>query len=778
MLLALAFASLAAATLRLDFDSAVTSPPSYAVDATAYLAANGITISSLTPGTSVRIIGDLGYYNGEAVRAPSSPNTLTQTGSNAPVQFTLRFAVPLDSFSFKRSSLIARPIVSHPFWRAAAFNAAGAQIGPTLGESRIGSGKDVPAATFTLRGPGIASVRFNSENQGSGFNAVVLDDFVLTVPATRVHASRPPSPVMSTATQTISAAAGGTINLPGNASVVFDHGSLSQDSQVTVELLNRVDPWPANQNFAAVGNGLRVTLSNGALIGPMTLRIPFTAGANYDGIIGSVASSATFVPAIATVDQASKTVSIRFDASKALFSASSREAQGLFTQYASNCLRGEFPHNDEGLRRFDGKNWVSLDPATLTGLAGKNVIIAVHGMLSDLKGTYEECESSFGSNANMVILGFQYDFNNAIHISADTFGAALRALNFSNPGIKVNVVAHSEGTLVSAGAILDSTFAASNGSMIKAFYPMAGMATGTPAANSNTAFFKTVLNSPAPPLLLSLGALYLSASDIYNDLSAGIKDMGTGSSSFAARYLSNANRNASIPVVAYGHDGDAVVPRSSWSSWSNYFPNTTTIVDPGAGHKVQCSDISDIVARIQPPSKPQPIITSFVASPAAIKPGESSMLQWGISNAKDATLTGFGHVELIGSRVVMPSSTASYTLTATTTDSPTITATATVDVASACSSQQVAGGNDPATVPIEMGKNAGSFQFEYQTYDIPDEIIVRHENEILFDTTCVGASGSVILNYAGTSTKIIVQVLPNCHGDTSTGWTFTVGCPF
>jgi hypothetical protein len=95
----------------------------------------------------------------------------------------------------------------------------------------------------------------------------------------------------------------------------------------------------------------------------------------------------------------------------------------------------------------------------------------------------------------------------------------------------------------------------------------------------------------------------------------------------------------------------------------------------------------------------------------------------------------------------------------------------------ACSTQQVAGNNTPETRIIEMGKSSGTFSFGYDTFTIPDEMIVTYEGKVLFDTGCVGQSGAVTLSYAGVSTKISVQVKPNCQGDTSTGWEFTVGCP-
>jgi Tfp pilus assembly protein PilF len=95
-----------------------------------------------------------------------------------------------------------------------------------------------------------------------------------------------------------------------------------------------------------------------------------------------------------------------------------------------------------------------------------------------------------------------------------------------------------------------------------------------------------------------------------------------------------------------------------------------------------------------------------------------------------------------------------------------------------CNSQQIAGGDTADQRNIEMGQNAGSFNFDYETYSIRDQIIVSYEGNQLFDTGCVGASNSVALSYSGTSTQIRVEVIPNCSGGTSgTAWNYTASCP-
>ncbi|WP_420264569.1 hypothetical protein [Candidatus Magnetominusculus dajiuhuensis] len=97
----------------------------------------------------------------------------------------------------------------------------------------------------------------------------------------------------------------------------------------------------------------------------------------------------------------------------------------------------------------------------------------------------------------------------------------------------------------------------------------------------------------------------------------------------------------------------------------------------------------------------------------------------------------------------------------------------------ACSTTTVAGNDDAQTVVIDMGKTGGSFTFTYDTYSIPDEIKLTYEGKTIYDTGCVGASGSKDLTFGvGTTTSITAIVTPNCSGGTSgTAWEFSVSCP-
>ncbi|MBK7472329.1 MAG: IPT/TIG domain-containing protein [Betaproteobacteria bacterium] len=99
------------------------------------------------------------------------------------------------------------------------------------------------------------------------------------------------------------------------------------------------------------------------------------------------------------------------------------------------------------------------------------------------------------------------------------------------------------------------------------------------------------------------------------------------------------------------------------------------------------------------------------------------------------------------------------------------------EVIAQCSATQNAGGDTPDTRTIELGKLAGTFLFTFETYSQEDRIIVRYQNATVFDTGCVGASGTQPISYNGASTQISVQVIPNCMGGSGTAWNYSVSCP-
>lgn len=171
-----------ASAVIVDFDALDASASSITGPALAsYLAGFGISLSGVTPGTNVAVIADQNLYGGTAMDSPSAPNILSQIGSNNPVTFTMNFSSPLDSFSFTRATLLAGPNgITHPAWQAYAFNASMTQLA-FASEGLIASFSNVLAATYTLSGPGITSVRFDSQNGNfAAFSGVLLDNLNFT----------------------------------------------------------------------------------------------------------------------------------------------------------------------------------------------------------------------------------------------------------------------------------------------------------------------------------------------------------------------------------------------------------------------------------------------------------------------------------------------------------------------------------------------------------------------------------------------------------------------
>ncbi|MGZ6142700.1 MAG: hypothetical protein ACXWLM_05145 [Myxococcales bacterium] len=95
-----------------------------------------------------------------------------------------------------------------------------------------------------------------------------------------------------------------------------------------------------------------------------------------------------------------------------------------------------------------------------------------------------------------------------------------------------------------------------------------------------------------------------------------------------------------------------------------------------------------------------------------------------------------------------------------------------------CGVVNVPGGDAADQRIFEMGKDAGAFVFEWNTYGIADKIAVSYEDKVIFDSGCVGGSGSPTLPFHGASTQVTVSVTPDCKAATSgSQWEYTVSCP-
>ena len=95
-----------------------------------------------------------------------------------------------------------------------------------------------------------------------------------------------------------------------------------------------------------------------------------------------------------------------------------------------------------------------------------------------------------------------------------------------------------------------------------------------------------------------------------------------------------------------------------------------------------------------------------------------------------------------------------------------------------CNIQYKSGANEAEQYTIDVKRNFGSLNFSYDTYSVKDRIHIYYGGIKIFDSGCVGASGSQTLTLNGISSVFTIIVDPRCDMDTSdTSWNFTLGCP-
>lgn len=95
-----------------------------------------------------------------------------------------------------------------------------------------------------------------------------------------------------------------------------------------------------------------------------------------------------------------------------------------------------------------------------------------------------------------------------------------------------------------------------------------------------------------------------------------------------------------------------------------------------------------------------------------------------------------------------------------------------------CNIQYQSGANEPEQYTIDVKRNYGSLNFSFQTYDVKDRIHIYQSGAKVFDSGCVGSSGSQTLTLNGSSSVFTIIVDPRCdQNPSSTSWNFTLGCP-
>jgi hypothetical protein len=162
-------------TVYMNFDSVDAGA---GIDATAYLASFGITLSNVSQPGSVYIVADTNYYGTGAVTASSPHNFLLQSVSALSCSYTLNFSVPLQSVTFTRIAISAG--FETAAWTVTAY--AGTNAVGSVGVCCNGSDTGQPAQTYTISGQGITSLTVRGDGMGVATAASApLDDFYMTL---------------------------------------------------------------------------------------------------------------------------------------------------------------------------------------------------------------------------------------------------------------------------------------------------------------------------------------------------------------------------------------------------------------------------------------------------------------------------------------------------------------------------------------------------------------------------------------------------------------------
>ena len=96
---------------------------------------------------------------------------------------------------------------------------------------------------------------------------------------------------------------------------------------------------------------------------------------------------------------------------------------------------------------------------------------------------------------------------------------------------------------------------------------------------------------------------------------------------------------------------------------------TYTITASNKAGSTKSTALLTVNAAVTPPTTPSgsaglPVITSFSATPSSISAGSSAVLNWSVTNATGAKISGIGTVATSGSSSVYPSTTTTYVLEA------------------------------------------------------------------------------------------------------------------
>jgi hypothetical protein len=312
-----------------------------------YLGGFGVYVTNETLNARLIANSESNIRNGNDTEASSGRNLFTQVDVNGKVSYTIGLQNNVASFGFTRAKLVANRGISHPFWRATAYDRTGIELS-SVGEDLINTYSDYPAQTFTLYGPDIGWVRIEADNRNfAAFSSPLLDDFVLST----VVGNIPPSVTITDPSAVNSFTAPADISVTASAS----------DSDGTIQQISFYlgTTWIAT----ATTNPATVTLSG---LAPGTYQVRAVARDNG----GAIRSS---LPRAITVVTASGVKVINFDG----LDASSRNLGGttLSNYLATYGVRVSAATPGARVEATDAKNLAG--GSTVTPASPNNVLTEV-----------------------------------------------------------------------------------------------------------------------------------------------------------------------------------------------------------------------------------------------------------------------------------------------------------------------------------------------------------------------------------------------------------------
>ncbi len=329
---------------------------------------------------------------------------------------------------------------------------------------------------------------------------------------------------IASTTQTVTAAAGGTITLPDGSSVTIPPNVLPIDQNVRASELSVMPQQGPNPLIVNAGPVIMITLavpiqSNKAVrqegaasthrndVGAADIIFAINETGST-GLTGALASAvvidsnnqSVFVPA--TINSGSTVSSATISLSSSWLGTITTGVQS-FAVSIVNTISQVIPSFVTSIQLPLSKCWDIrstqwTDFSTCSSqVNGARVLVIVHGMMSCVESMMPSVSKAIpfiqSQGSYDVIAGFDYDWTRHLDDSAALLSAFLAQLGQLG-AIQIDIIAHSEGVPVS----LYAASQASDRKKINNFFGLAGPVTGTPIASDQSSllqFFLLAQNS-------------------------------------------------------------------------------------------------------------------------------------------------------------------------------------------------------------------------------------------------------------------------------------------